>query len=213
MSGSDTKSLLNRLLTDPAFRAHFEADPVGTARAAGFDALADELARDGDDPMQTLELRESRSSLAGVLMAAAVEGLGVFELGGHVFAVDEAHPATEPSPPQPIGASEWPLVPGDPDAAARLAAHAEQVTGQRLDAPLAPPPDVAPAVAAVPGPSVDPADLHGDLDDEDAGDDEVDGSDENEPDEGGGDDEGGDDEAGDDEGGDDDTGSDDGADA
>src|SRR3954469_6206345 len=118
MSGSDTKSLLNRLLTDPAFRAHFEADPVGTARAAGFDALADELARDGDDPMQTLELRESRSSLAGALMAAAVEGLGVFELGGHVFAADEAHAATEPTPAEPVGAPNAPVVPVDAGAAA-----------------------------------------------------------------------------------------------
>jgi cell wall-associated NlpC family hydrolase len=206
MSGADTKSLLNRLLADPEFRDRFEADPVGTARAAGFDALADELARDDDDPMQTLELRESRSSLAGAFMAAAVEGLGAFELGGHVFAADEAHAASEPTPVEPVGEPNAAVVPVNAGAVARLDAPAEQVAGQRLEAPIAPPPDVAPAVVAVPAPSVDPDDLQGDLDDEDAGDDEVDGSDENEPDEGGGEDEEGD------EGGDDDGGSDDGVD-
>src|SRR6185436_15413171 len=124
----------------------FEADPDGTARAAGFDTLADELALDTDDPMQTLELRESRSSLAGALMAAAVEGLGVFELGGHAFTADQAHAASVPAPAEPVGPPNAPVVPIDAGGAARLAAHADQVAEHRLDAAIAPPPDEAPAV-------------------------------------------------------------------
>ncbi len=73
----DEARLLGRLLGDPAFRARFRLDPAGTAREAGLDGLAAELAV-ADDPMQTLELRESRSSVAGVLMATALEGIGIF---------------------------------------------------------------------------------------------------------------------------------------
>ena len=34
--------------------------------------------------MHTLDIRESRSSLAGVMMAAAMEGMGVYEFSKHV---------------------------------------------------------------------------------------------------------------------------------
>ena len=34
--------------------------------------------------MHTLDIRESRSSLAGVMMAAAMEGIGVYEFSKHV---------------------------------------------------------------------------------------------------------------------------------
>ena len=34
--------------------------------------------------MHTLDMRESRSSLAGVMMAAAMEGMGVYEFSQHV---------------------------------------------------------------------------------------------------------------------------------
>jgi cell wall-associated NlpC family hydrolase len=73
----DEARLLGRLLGDPDFRARFRLDPAGMAREAGLDGLAAELAL-ADDPMQTLELRESRSSVAGVMMAAALEGIGIF---------------------------------------------------------------------------------------------------------------------------------------
>jgi hypothetical protein len=71
--------LLERLLSDPAMRAEFRRDPVAAARRAGLARLADELSSVEGDPLQTLELRESRSSLAGVMMAAAVEAIA---LGG-----------------------------------------------------------------------------------------------------------------------------------
>ena len=38
----------------------------------------------GGKAMHTLDIRESRSSLAGVMMAAAMEGMGVYEFSKHV---------------------------------------------------------------------------------------------------------------------------------
>jgi hypothetical protein len=84
MAESNTQ-LLQQLLRDPAFRERFRRDPVATAREAGLAGLADELALADADPMETLEPRESRSSLAGVLMAAALEGVGIYEGGHHLL--------------------------------------------------------------------------------------------------------------------------------
>ena len=75
--------LLERLLTDPAFRADFRADPAGLCQSFGLEDLAQELSVQVSG-LQTLELRESRSSLAGVMMAAAAEGVGAFELMNYV---------------------------------------------------------------------------------------------------------------------------------
>ena len=71
--------LIERLLVDPVFRAEFRRDPVGACVAAGLPELAAELGGGVGSGMETLELRESRSTLAGVVMAAAVEGLSVAE--------------------------------------------------------------------------------------------------------------------------------------
>ena len=71
--------LIERLLVDPVFRGEFRRDPVGACVAAGLPGLAWELGGGVGSGMETLELRESRSSLAGVVMAAAVEGLSVAE--------------------------------------------------------------------------------------------------------------------------------------
>ena len=73
--------LIERLLADPAFRSEFRANPLAVCRAHGLESLAAELST-GGNAMQTLELRESRSSLAGVVMAVAAEGVGVVELRG-----------------------------------------------------------------------------------------------------------------------------------
>jgi hypothetical protein len=72
-------ALIERLLTDPAFRAEFRVDPAKACLGAGLPQLADDLGGSGK-AMQTLELRESRSSLAGVVMAVAVEGMAVAEV-------------------------------------------------------------------------------------------------------------------------------------
>jgi hypothetical protein len=85
VSSTASARLLERLLADPGFRARFRENPAEAAREAGFDELAGELDSDGGEPFETLELRESRSSVAGVMLAAAVEGLGLFELSEHVL--------------------------------------------------------------------------------------------------------------------------------
>src|SRR5947207_3823717 len=70
--------LIERLLVDPEFRAEFRRDPAAACVAAGLPGLAEELAGTGRS-MDTLVVRESRSSLAGVVMAVAVEGMSVAE--------------------------------------------------------------------------------------------------------------------------------------
>src|SRR4051812_34906370 len=128
MARADAQShIMERLLEDPAFRARFRRDPVGVAREEGDDALANELASIGD-PMQTLDFRESRSSVAGVMMAAAVEGLGIYELGRQVFGhIEEAQAAPVPAssagaPPavEPSGNSAGPPLADPANAGAAL---------------------------------------------------------------------------------------------
>src|SRR3954462_4055531 len=72
--------LLERLLSDPAFRAQFRRDPAGACRAAGLESLAQEMSVGSGKAMHTLDIRESKSSLAGVMMAAAMEGVGIYQL-------------------------------------------------------------------------------------------------------------------------------------
>jgi cell wall-associated NlpC family hydrolase len=68
--------LIERLLVDPEFRAEFRRDPSGACVALGLPGLAAELGGSGK-AMHTMELRESRSSLAGVVMAIAAEGIAL----------------------------------------------------------------------------------------------------------------------------------------
>jgi cell wall-associated NlpC family hydrolase len=69
--------------------------------------MSDREERDLGDPMETLEVRESRSSLAGALLAGAFEGLGLIE-GGHglIPPVDDAVVAGQSS----TGSSGWTFV-------------------------------------------------------------------------------------------------------
>src|SRR5262245_51656291 len=85
-------ALLERLLTDAAFRREFRRDPVAVSRAGGLTGLADELEGTSGNAMQTLEVRESKSSLAGVLMAAAAEGVGAVELLRYLHAQQSLPP-------------------------------------------------------------------------------------------------------------------------
>jgi len=86
--------LLERLLTDPVLRKRFRHDPVAASREAGVESLAQEMSLAAGKAMETLDGRESRSSLAGVFMAAAVEGLAGYELAGdalpHLDEIPEA---------------------------------------------------------------------------------------------------------------------------
>ena len=77
--------LIERLLADPAFRARFRRDPAGACREAGLDELAQEMSLGAGKAMHTLDIRESKSSLAGVMMAAAMEGVGIYELTENVL--------------------------------------------------------------------------------------------------------------------------------
>ena len=70
--------VLERLLVEPEFRSRFRRAPAATLERSGFPDLARDLRGDGR-ALQTLEARESRSSVAGVLMAAAMEGIGLVE--------------------------------------------------------------------------------------------------------------------------------------
>ena len=176
--------LLARLLTDREFRRRFVNDPAFVAREAGFPELAAELSRVDARDGRKLDARESRSSAAGVFMAAALEGLGLFDFG-------DAAPSSGGSLATP-SAHEASL----PESAVRPPADALDQTARAEQAAL----------------SQNPDDWEGNLDDEDGGADEADGSNEDEPDEGGGEDddsatgqqadaeEGSDDEGGEDEG-------------
>src|SRR4051794_29450822 len=97
--------MMERLLADPVFRARFRKDPAGVAREEGADEVADELSV-VRDPMQTLDFRESRSSVAGVMIAAAVEGIGIYELGKHILPHLEDAQAATGSPASSGGASQ-----------------------------------------------------------------------------------------------------------
>lgn len=75
--------VLQRLLTDPEFRRTFRRDPEAACLVAGLDGVAAEFAASGA-AAQTLEIRESKSSLAGLLMAAAAEGAAVYQFAEHM---------------------------------------------------------------------------------------------------------------------------------
>jgi hypothetical protein len=75
-------ALLVRLIRDPAFRADFRRRPAEEARAFGLDDLAGEL-RERHKALQTIEIRESTSGLAGLLLAAAAEGRPMVEVARH----------------------------------------------------------------------------------------------------------------------------------
>src|SRR3954464_5989276 len=77
--------LIERLLADPAFRDRFRRDPVAACNEAGLESLAEEMRLGGGKAMHTLDIRESRSSLAGVMMAAAMEGMGIYQLTENVL--------------------------------------------------------------------------------------------------------------------------------
>ncbi|MFL5896328.1 MAG: NlpC/P60 family protein [Thermoleophilaceae bacterium] len=91
---SGASELLARMLADPAFRAAFKAEPERALREAGLTELARRVGPAGPGKaLETLEIRESRSSLAGAMMAAALEGVGL-------VGADQAmtHAAAPPAP-------------------------------------------------------------------------------------------------------------------
>src|SRR3954447_8791275 len=77
--------LLERLLVDATFRAQFRRDPACACREAGLDSLAQEMSVGAGKAMHTLDMRESKSSLAGVMMAAAMEGVEIYQFTENVL--------------------------------------------------------------------------------------------------------------------------------
>src|SRR3954468_23133407 len=77
--------LIERLLTDPHFRTKFRRNPAGACREAGLDELANEMSLGAGNAMMTLDVRESKRTLAGGMMAAGMEGVGVYEFAKHVL--------------------------------------------------------------------------------------------------------------------------------
>jgi cell wall-associated NlpC family hydrolase len=77
--------LIERLLAEPDFRVRFRADPAAACREAGLEQLAQEMSLSTGKAMVTLDVRESRSSLAGVMMAAAMEGVGLYHFSEDVL--------------------------------------------------------------------------------------------------------------------------------
>ena len=180
--------LLERLLTDAELRARFRRDPAAVAREAHLDELGGDFAT--GSAMETLEPRESRSSLAGVMMAAAVEGLAGIGLAHHGSAAGEHHLPPEVhrvlARHQDAHAAEL----ATPEGAAASAADVPPAPGDPNDAGVFPAidPDHAP-----PETGTDPADGSGDTEagadgdgDDEGGDseggDEDDEDDEDEPD-------------------------------
>src|SRR4051812_5422861 len=183
--------LLERLLTDAELRARFRRDPAAVAREADLDELAGDFAT--GSAMETLEPRESRSSLAGVMMAAAVEGMAGIGLahpgsgGGRHELPPEVHHVLARH--QDARALEL----ATPEGAAASAADVSPAPGDPNDAGVFPAIDLD---HAPPGSATDPADGTDVAEDGGSGDSEADADQE---DDGGGDAESGDSEDEDDD--------------
>ena len=196
-----SQELLDRLLSDPVFRAAFRADPARALREAGLAELADDVGPVGPrKALETLEIRESRSSLAGAMMAVMLEGVALAApddaLAAHVSA-----PAPAAARPEPAAAAAI-----DAPPAAAAAAPSGSAAGSLSPDDIV---DIAERrgapqpVVESDGPDGGDAD-HGDGNGEDPSGDENE-PDENEPDEAESDEN--------ESGGDDDGGSDDDSDA
>jgi cell wall-associated NlpC family hydrolase len=138
--------VLQRLLTDPDFRRTFRRDPSTACLAAGLDEAAAEFSGAGA-AAQTLEIRESKSSLAGLLMAAAAEGAAVYQFAEHMrtnLGGDVADIAR-----QALDKAGVQHAPGGHAAGAHVA---EGLVGGQAPAPAA-----APAIGAAPGVMADAA--------------------------------------------------------
>jgi len=162
--------LLERILVDRAFREEFRRDPAAIAVREGLLELADELRQPGR-ALQTLEIRESRSSLAGVLVAAAAEGVGVAQFVGFLHsrgsltpqAADALHGALQRASVQQAaaaGPAAPDLIDASPSTPVAALAAAPDASGPAPPVPAADTPAsavdalaAAPPAAAAPSPA------------------------------------------------------------
>jgi cell wall-associated NlpC family hydrolase len=157
-------ALLEQLMTDQNMRTLFRRDPEAVCRASGLNDLAEQLSGSGK-AMHTLELRESKSSLAGMLVAAAAEGVGLAELVHYVYehmSGASAHVAAQaltragmPVVHQTMTAAGLPVVPAPGAAPAGIPAGIEPSAGVPGAVPAAMEPPAG-APGAIPA-AVEPA--------------------------------------------------------
>jgi hypothetical protein len=154
--------LLERLLGDPQLRRRFRNDAATVLTEAGLPELATGLGR-GGRALMTLEMRESRSSLAGVMVAAAAEGVDLAQFAEHAApalardageAVHQLmqHPQHPAPKPAHAAAPQAPARPNfDPPAEAPTLAQPEPKAPSAAGAvPPSSQPAVTPAGAAQP---------------------------------------------------------------
>ncbi len=170
-------ALIERLLSEPELRRRFLADPAGILKQHGLPDLAAELGG-GKRALMTLELRESRSSLAGVMVAAAAEAVdlahvveratpGVLHDAGHALSSigsgsgTHAHHASHLSAPAagaPVAGAATPNALGPMAQPAQHPAPAAAPAAVPPAGPAAPAPAApAPAPSAAAPPAAAPA--------------------------------------------------------
>jgi hypothetical protein len=135
--------LLERLLGDSHLRRRFRNDAATVLTEAGLPELAAGLGH-GGRALMTLEMRESRSSLAGVMVAAAAEGVDLAQFAEHAA----------PALARDAGAAIHQLM-QHPHQAAPKPAH-EAVAPQPAKPSFAPPaetPTLAPPEPKTPSPA------------------------------------------------------------
>jgi cell wall-associated NlpC family hydrolase len=156
--------LIERLLGDPELRRRFRSDPATVLAEAGLPQLAAGLG-ERRRSMMTLELRESRSSLAGVLVAAAAEGVDFAQFADHAMpalahdagrAMEQMvdHPAKHPHPAAHHVSDVKPPKPsmGPPAEIPALAPRAPVHHPDAAAQPAAPAPAQQPAAAPAAAP-------------------------------------------------------------
>jgi cell wall-associated NlpC family hydrolase len=164
--------LLERLLTDSAFRQYFRRNPIAASREAGLAGVAEEMAMSAGKAMETLDDRESRSSLAGVFMAAALEGAGIYDFSSGVVPHLEGIPKqvedvlsrvhghgglTTPAGLADVGApGAGALLAEDPPAPPNAAGEFAAITPEQAD--WKPPEQDAAPVSGPPGAEAPPGD-------------------------------------------------------
>jgi hypothetical protein len=158
--------LLERLLGEPQLRRRFRTDAAAVLTEAGLPELAAGLGH-GGRALMTLEMRESRSSLAGVMVAAAAEGVDLAQFAEHAApalardagaAIHQLMEHPHHAAPKPVHEAAPPQPPAKPNFDAPAATPQLAPPAPKTPTPAAPalPAGQPPATAAPTG-SAQPA--------------------------------------------------------
>ena len=150
--------LLERLLGDQQLRRRFRADAAAVLTEAGLPELAAGLGH-GGRALMTLEMRESRSSLAGVMVAAAAEGVDLAQFAEHAAPAlaRDAGAAIHQLMQQPHHAAPKPVPAATPQQPAKPDFSPPAETPSLAHAPAAPAQPAAAVPANQPAPAAPPA--------------------------------------------------------